>query len=186
MESLGLGALLRPAGKASGAAHKERGTDLAVAALKQPGAGAPKACGADRHVARDAEQESRPVILVEYANRRLYDPDTSTYVTLGDLARDGEGRARLRRLRRQDRRRPDPCGPDPDHRRTGRAGERNLLPIGFLRQLIRFYGDSVRKLVPSYLEFSLDPLTRQLQQYRRRFAHVFGTGGVRGDAGAGA
>jgi polyhydroxyalkanoate synthesis repressor PhaR len=51
----------------------------------------------------------------------------------------------------------------------------NLLPIGFLRQLIRFYGDSMQKLVPSYLEFSLDSLTRQQEQYRRRFAHTFGT-----------
>jgi polyhydroxyalkanoate synthesis regulator protein len=44
-----------------------------------------------------------------------------------------------------------------------------------LRQLIRFYGDSMQKLVPSYLEFSLDSLTRQQEQYRRRFAHAFGT-----------
>src|SRR4029450_12685517 len=50
-----------------------------------------------------------------------------------------------------------------------------LLPIGFLRQLIRFYGDSMQKLVPSYLEFSLDSLARQQEQYRRRFAHAFGT-----------
>jgi polyhydroxyalkanoate synthesis regulator protein len=49
------------------------------------------------------------------------------------------------------------------------------LPIGFLRQLIRFYGDSMQRLVPSYLEFSLDSLTRQQEQYRRRFAHTFGT-----------
>jgi polyhydroxyalkanoate synthesis repressor PhaR len=51
----------------------------------------------------------------------------------------------------------------------------NLLPIGFLRQLIRFYGDSMQKLVPSYLEFSLDSLTRQQEEYRRRFASTFGT-----------
>jgi polyhydroxyalkanoate synthesis regulator protein len=50
-----------------------------------------------------------------------------------------------------------------------------LLPIRFLRQLIRFYGDSMQRLVPSYLEFSLDSLTRQQEQYRRRFAHAFGT-----------
>ena len=49
------------------------------------------------------------------------------------------------------------------------------MPIGFLRQLIRFYGDSMQRLVPSYLEFSLDSLTRQQEQYRRRFAHTFGT-----------
>ena len=54
-----------------------------------------------------------------------------------------------------------------------KAGQ-NLLPTTFLRQLIRFYGDSMQKLVPSYLEFSLDSLTRQQEQYRRRFAHAFG------------
>jgi polyhydroxyalkanoate synthesis repressor PhaR len=51
----------------------------------------------------------------------------------------------------------------------------NLLPIGFLRQLIRFYGDSMQRLVPSYLEFSLDSLTRQQEDYRRKFATTFGT-----------
>jgi len=50
----------------------------------------------------------------------------------------------------------------------------SLLPIGFLRQLIRFYGDSMQKLVPSYLEFSLDSLTKQQDQYRRRFSNSFG------------
>ncbi|MGC1711592.1 MAG: polyhydroxyalkanoate synthesis regulator DNA-binding domain-containing protein, partial [Methyloceanibacter sp.] len=37
-------------------------------------------------MARDADQESRPVIIKKYANRRLYNTDTSTYVTLEDLA----------------------------------------------------------------------------------------------------
>src|SRR4051794_21420840 len=39
-----------------------------------------------QNVARDTDQESRPVIIKKYANRRLYNTDTSTYVTLEDLA----------------------------------------------------------------------------------------------------
>jgi polyhydroxyalkanoate synthesis repressor PhaR len=53
-------------------------------------------------------------------------------------------------------------------------GEQNLLPIGFLRQLIRFYGNSMERLVPSYLEYSLDTLTREQEKYRQQFAGVFG------------
>ena len=52
----------------------------------------------------------------------------------------------------------------------------NLLPIRFLRQLIRFYGDSIERLVPSYLEFSLDKLTREQDRYRKQFANAFGAG----------
>jgi polyhydroxyalkanoate synthesis repressor PhaR len=125
-------------------------------------------------VARDTDQESRPVIIKKYANRRLYNTDTSTYVTLEDLAemvrseRDfvvydaKTGEDLTRSVLTQ-------IIVEQESRGT------NLLPIGFLRQLIRFYGDSMQRLVPSYLEFSLDSLTRQQEQYRRRFAHTFGT-----------
>jgi polyhydroxyalkanoate synthesis repressor PhaR len=125
-------------------------------------------------VARDTDQENRPVIIKKYANRRLYNTDTSTYVTLEDLAemvrseRDfvvydaKTGEDLTRSVLTQ-------IIVEQESRGT------NLLPIGFLRQLIRFYGDSMQRLVPSYLEFSLDSLTRQQEQYRRRFAHTFGT-----------
>jgi polyhydroxyalkanoate synthesis repressor PhaR len=125
-------------------------------------------------VARDAEQESRPVIIKKYANRRLYNTDTSTYVTLEDLAEMVRGE---RDFVVYDAK----TGEDLTHSVLTQiivdqeSRGTNLLPIGFLRQLIRFYGDSMQKLVPSYLEFSLDSLTRQQEQYRRRFAHVFGT-----------
>jgi polyhydroxyalkanoate synthesis repressor PhaR len=125
-------------------------------------------------VARDAEQESRPVIIKKYANRRLYNTDTSTYVTLEDLAEMVRGE---RDFVVYDAK----SGEDLTHSVLTQiiveqeSRGTNLLPIGFLRQLIRFYGDSMQKLVPSYLEFSLDSLTRQQEQYRRRFAHVFGT-----------
>jgi polyhydroxyalkanoate synthesis repressor PhaR len=125
-------------------------------------------------VARDAEHESRPVIIKKYANRRLYNTDTSTYVTLEDLAEMVRGE---RDFVVYDAK----SGEDLTHSVLTQiivdqeSRGTNLLPIGFLRQLIRFYGDSMQKLVPSYLEFSLDSLTRQQEQYRRRFAHVFGT-----------
>jgi polyhydroxyalkanoate synthesis repressor PhaR len=125
-------------------------------------------------VARDADQDSRPVIIKKYANRRLYNTDTSTYVTLEDLAEMVRGE---RDFVVYDAK----TGEDLTHSVLTQiiveqeSRGTNLLPIGFLRQLIRFYGDSMQKLVPSYLEFSLDSLTRQQEQYRRRFAHAFGT-----------
>jgi len=125
-------------------------------------------------VARDTDQENRPVIIKKYANRRLYNTDTSTYVTLEDLAEMVRGE---RDFVVYDAK----TGEDLTHAVLTQiiveqeSRGTNLLPIGFLRQLIRFYGDSMQRLVPSYLEFSLDSLTRQQEQYRRRFAHTFGT-----------
>jgi polyhydroxyalkanoate synthesis repressor PhaR len=52
----------------------------------------------------------------------------------------------------------------------------NLLPINFLRQLIRFYGDSMQMLVPRYLEVSIESLTREQEKFRQQMASAFGTG----------
>ena len=125
-------------------------------------------------MARDTDQENRPVIIKKYANRRLYNTDTSTYVTLEDLAE-------MVRSERDFVVYDAKTGEDLTHSVLTQiiveqeSRGTNLLPIGFLRQLIRFYGDSMQRLVPSYLEFSLDSLTRQQEQYRRRFSHTFGT-----------
>jgi polyhydroxyalkanoate synthesis repressor PhaR len=125
-------------------------------------------------LARDTDQESRPVIIKKYANRRLYNTDTSTYVTLEDLAE-------MVRLERDFVVFDAKTGEDLTHAVLTQiiveqeSRGTNLLPIGFLRQLIRFYGDSMQRLVPSYLEFSLDSLTRQQEDYRRKFATTFGT-----------
>ncbi len=125
-------------------------------------------------MARDTDQQNRPVIIKKYANRRLYNTDTSTYVTLEDLAE-------MVRSERDFVVYDAKTGEDLTHSVLTQiiveqeSRGTNLLPIGFLRQLIRFYGDSMQRLVPSYLEFSLDSLTRQQEQYRRRFAHTFGT-----------
>jgi polyhydroxyalkanoate synthesis repressor PhaR len=128
-------------------------------------------------VARDADQESRPVIIKKYANRRLYNTDTSTYVTLEDLAEMVRGE---RDFVVYDAK----TGEDLTHAVLTQiiveqeSRGTNLLPIGFLRQLIRFYGDSMQKLVPSYLEFSLDSLTKQQEQYRRRIPNAFGNAAI--------
>jgi polyhydroxyalkanoate synthesis repressor PhaR len=50
----------------------------------------------------------------------------------------------------------------------------NLLPITFLRQLIRFYGDSMQMLVPRYLEVSIESLTREQEKFRNQMAQAFG------------
>jgi polyhydroxyalkanoate synthesis repressor PhaR len=121
-----------------------------------------------------SKDERQPVVIKKYANRRLYNTDTSTYVTLDDLAS-------MVRSERDfvvfDAR----TGEDLTHSvltqiivEQESKGEQNLLPIGFLRQLIRFYGNSMERLVPSYLEYSLDTLTREQEKYRQQFAGVFG------------
>ena len=56
----------------------------------------------------------------------------------------------------------------------GKQGAQNLLPITFLRQLIRFYGDSMQMLVPRYLEVSLESLTKEQEKFRQQMAQTFG------------
>ena len=50
----------------------------------------------------------------------------------------------------------------------------NLLPITFLRQLIRFYGDSIQNLIPTYLDFSIDSLVREQEKLRSQITSAFG------------
>jgi polyhydroxyalkanoate synthesis repressor PhaR len=118
------------------------------------------------------------VVIKKYANRRLYNTDTSTYVTLDDLAEMVRGG---RDFVVYDARSND----DLTHSVLTQIivdqeskGTQTLLPIGFLRQLIRFYGNSIERLVPSYLEYSLDTLTRDQDKYRQQFAGVFGGGAI--------
>jgi polyhydroxyalkanoate synthesis repressor PhaR len=118
--------------------------------------------------------KSKPVIIKKYANRRLYNTETSSYVTLEDL---GEMVRSERDFLVYDAK----TGEDLTHtvltqiivEEEGRTGS-NLLPIGFLRQLIRFYGHSIEQLVPKYLEFSLATLTREQEKYRKQFTDTFG------------
>jgi polyhydroxyalkanoate synthesis repressor PhaR len=114
------------------------------------------------------------VVVKKYANRRLYNTETSTYVTLDDLAK----------MVRNDR---DfvvydaKNGDDLTHavltqiivEQESREGGQALLPIPFLRQLIRFYDDSIARMVPSYLQFSLEHLAKEQVRFREQFATAF-------------
>jgi len=125
-------------------------------------------------VSNEAKSLSDPVVIKKYANRRLYNTETSSYVTLDDLAE-------MVRAERDFTVHDAKTGEDLTHAVLTQiifdqeSKGQNLLPVGFLRQLIRFYGDSIEKLVPSYLEFSLDSLTRDQDRYRKQFAGTFGT-----------
>jgi polyhydroxyalkanoate synthesis repressor PhaR len=118
-----------------------------------------------------ASDKREPVVIKKYANRRLYNTETSTYVTLEDLAA----------MVRSDR---DfvvydaKSGDDLTHsvltqiivEQEARSGGQTLLPVPFLRQLIRFYDDAVGKMVPSYLQFSLENLVQEQERLREQFA----------------
>jgi polyhydroxyalkanoate synthesis repressor PhaR len=121
--------------------------------------------------------EKKPTTIKKYANRRLYDTGTSTYVTLEDLAgmvKRGEDFAVCDAKSGDDITRS--VLTQIIFEQEGKDGQ-SLLPIAFLRQLIRFYGDSMQMLVPSYLEFSIDKLTRDQQKFRDQFSTALGGGG---------
>src|SRR5437016_14523684 len=121
------------------------------------------------------DKAEEPVTIKKYANRRLYNTGTSTYVTLEDLAvmvkagqdfvvfdaKTGEDitRSVLAQI---------------IFEQENKEGQ-SLLPITFLRQLIRFYGDSMQTLVPRFLEVSISSLTKEQEKFRQQVAQAFGT-----------
>ncbi|WP_027134748.1 polyhydroxyalkanoate synthesis repressor PhaR [Geminicoccus roseus] len=124
--------------------------------------------------AEETEKRSDKVAIVKkYANRRLYNTATSSYVTLDELSRmvrEGEnflvydaksGEDITRSVLTQIILEEDGKG-------------RNLLPIGFLRQLISYYDDSLQQVLPRYLEMSMESFTRQQDQMRSYLQGAFG------------
>ena len=119
-------------------------------------------------------KSEEPVIIKKYANRRLYNTGTSTYVTLEDLAsmvKAGEDFVVYDAKTSEDITRS--VLTQIIFEQENKEGQ-NLLPVTFLRQLIRFYGDSLQALVPSYLEFSIDNLTREQEKLREQMRQAFG------------
>ena len=118
-----------------------------------------------------------PITIKKYANRRLYNTGTSTYVTLEILAglhHDGEDFAVEDAKTGEDITRSVLA--QIIFEQESKEGQ-NLLPVNFLRQLIRFYGDSMQMMVPRYLEVSIDSLTREQEKFRGQIAQTFGLGG---------
>ncbi|WP_411036461.1 polyhydroxyalkanoate synthesis repressor PhaR [Shinella sp. BYT-45] len=114
------------------------------------------------------------IVIKKYANRRLYNTGTSTYVTLDDLAvmvKKGED------FTVQDAK----SGEDITHsvltqiifEQESKTGN-TLLPISFLRQLISYYGDQMQMVVPSYLEHSMQAFAEQQAQMREQINKTFG------------
>ena len=116
---------------------------------------------------------SKPVIVKKYANRRLYNTATSSYVTLEDLAKmikDGGDFVVYDAKTGEDITRSVLTQIIVEQEQKGQ----NLLPISFLRQLITFYGDSMQFLVPGYLEQAMVSFARNQDQMRETLRATFG------------
>lgn len=121
----------------------------------------------------EGEAPAKAAVVKKYANRRLYNTATSSYVTLDELSqmvRRGEeflvydaktGEDITRSVLTQIILEEDSKG-------------RNLLPIGFLRHLIGFYDDSLQSFLPRYLELSMENFARHQDQMRGYMEQTFG------------
>ena len=118
--------------------------------------------------------KDEPVVIKKYANRRLYNTGTSTYVTLEDLAemvKKGED------FSVQDAK----TGEDITHpvltqiifELENKDGQ-NMLPVSFLRQLIAFYGDQMQAIVPSFLEQSMIAFAKEQERFREQMKASLG------------
>jgi polyhydroxyalkanoate synthesis repressor PhaR len=119
------------------------------------------------------DKKSPPITIKKYANRRLYNTGTSSYVTLDDLcqmvktgtefvvfdAKTGEEitRSVLTQIIFEE---------------EGKG--QNMLPIAFLRQLIGFYGDSMQWALPKYLELTMDAFSANREKMHDHMKDAFG------------
>lgn len=117
--------------------------------------------------------EKRPVTIKKYANRRLYNTASSSYVTLEDLSRmvqDGTDFVVYDAKTGEELTRAVLTQIIVEEEQKGQ----NLLPIGFLRQLISFYGDNMRWILPRYLEMMMQSFARNQEQLKSHLHTSFG------------
>jgi polyhydroxyalkanoate synthesis repressor PhaR len=122
-----------------------------------------------------ADKAGGAVVVKKYANRRLYNTATSSYVTLDDLSdmvKDGVDFVVYDAKSGDDITRSVLTQIIFEQESRGQ----NLLPITFLRRLIRFYGDSLQTFVPSYLEASMEAFARQQEGMRERMKGAWPAG----------
>ncbi len=118
-------------------------------------------------------QRPAPVVVKKYANRRLYNTETSSYVTLEDLAamvRGGRDFAVYDAKSGEDITRSVLTKIIVEEESKGRS----LLPESFLRHLIGFYGDSLQTVLPRYLDLAMAGFARQQEQMRRSVEQAMG------------
>ena len=127
----------------------------------------------EKTVASKSKSDDGPITIKKYANRRLYNTATSQYVTLDHLAQMVKAGTEFKVVDAK-------SGEDITRsvltqiifEEEGKG--QNLLPIQFLRQLIRFYGDQMQAAVPRYLEVSMENFARAQEEMRERMSEAFG------------
>ncbi|MBC8131161.1 MAG: polyhydroxyalkanoate synthesis repressor PhaR [Rhizobiaceae bacterium] len=115
-------------------------------------------------------KNAETTVIKKYANRRLYNTGTSTYVTLENLAAMVKGNEEFVV---QDAK----SGEDITHsvltqiifEQENKVGQ-NMMPIAFLRQLIRFYGDQMQMVIPSYLEQTMTAFSHEQEGFRDKLS----------------
>lgn len=121
-------------------------------------------------MAKTKHGKDEPTVIKKYANRRLYDTGRSSYVTLDDLcemvkdgydfvvydAKSGDDitRSVLTQIIAE----------------KETSGGQTMLPTGFLRKLIGFYGDGVQPFVPNYLETTIDLFVKNQERLREQMS----------------
>ena len=133
---------------------------------------------ADSNTPGGKAKDGDVVVIKKYANRRLYNTSTSTYVTLEDLAkmvRENVDFVVFDAKTNEELTRQILTQIIFEEESRGQA----LLPVQFLRQLIGFYGGQMEGVLPSYLEMSLENFSRQQEQFRDQMTKAFaGTPGA--------
>jgi polyhydroxyalkanoate synthesis repressor PhaR len=126
-------------------------------------------------MAKTTVNDGSPVIIKKYANRRLYNTETSSYITLENLAE-------MTRAGREFQVLDAKSNDDITHTvltqiiMEEESRGTTMLPSGFLRQLISMYGDSMQAMVPQYLEASMEAFRRNQMQFRTALEGAFSGG----------
>jgi polyhydroxyalkanoate synthesis repressor PhaR len=126
-------------------------------------------------MAKNPNREDGVVIIKKYANRRLYNTETSSYITLEHLAamvREGRQFQVLDAKTDEDITRNVLTQIIMEEEQRGQT----MLPVNFLRQLIAMYGDSMQAMVPQYLEASMDAFRRNQAQFHKAMQGAFSGG----------
>jgi polyhydroxyalkanoate synthesis repressor PhaR len=119
------------------------------------------------------EAQGEVVVIKKYANRRLYNTAASTYVTLdhlSEMVREGVDFVVLDAKTGDDITRSVLTQIIFEQESKGQ----NLLPVQFLRRLIRFYGDQMQGFLPPYLEMSMESFTKAQEKMRENMSRAFG------------
>ena len=118
-------------------------------------------------------QQAEPVVIKKYANRRLYNTASSSYVTLehlSEMVREGVDFVVQDAKSGDDITRSVLTQIIFEQESRGQA----LLPVQFLRRIIRLYGDQMQGFLPSYLEMSMESFSKAQEQMRENFSRAFG------------